>query len=150
MTTNYHCSVLEIGGTGILIDGASGSGKTSLVFGLVERSEVNGYEAHFVCDDQALLRQDGESLIAEAPSTIAGKIELRGFGILDISHKPSAAIDVVFRLVKEDEVERMPSPEIVQLQSVTLPLVKIPMQHEARSARIVMAWLDEYWRKAAT
>ena len=49
--TNHHCNVLLISDCGILIEGESGSGKTSLTLGLLEKACALGIPAKLVSDD---------------------------------------------------------------------------------------------------
>ena len=53
--SNHHACALEIHGTGILIKGSSGSGKTSLMLGLLERAKLENLNAAMIADDQVLL-----------------------------------------------------------------------------------------------
>ena len=94
---NHHCCVVDISGTGVLIEGPSGSGKTSLALGLLERAEVMGRPAFLVADDQAMLQPVNGALVARVPGALAGKAEIRGFGI---SRRPYLENTVV-RLVSK-------------------------------------------------
>jgi serine kinase of HPr protein (carbohydrate metabolism regulator) len=67
-------------GSGVLIVGPSGSGKSSLALRLLDRG------AALITDDYAYLRVSQEVVIARAPEAIAGKIEVRGIGIVDWPH----------------------------------------------------------------
>ncbi|MGO4863291.1 HPr kinase/phosphorylase, partial [Campylobacter jejuni] len=64
-------------GVGVLIAGPSGSGKSDLALRLIDRGAV------LVSDDYTLLHVEGGELHATAPVTIAGRIEVRGIGIVD-------------------------------------------------------------------
>jgi serine kinase of HPr protein (carbohydrate metabolism regulator) len=81
-----HASCVAIKGRGVLIEGRSGEGKSDLALRLIDRG------AMLVSDDQTICqRQDGK-LNACPPATIAGKIEVRGIGILDMPHVERAAV----------------------------------------------------------
>lgn len=71
-----HASCVAIDGRAVLIGGASGHGKSDLALRLIDRG------ARLVADDQTLLEPSGGRLLASAPPTIAGRIEVRGVGIL--------------------------------------------------------------------
>src|SRR5688572_8948122 len=75
-----HVSSVAMDGRAVLISGPSGSGKSDLALRLLDR----GFS--LVSDDQTIVRRDGDRLIASAPQTIAGKLEIRGIGIVDIDH----------------------------------------------------------------
>ena len=72
-----HATCVAIGGRGVLIEGASGSGKSDLALRLIDRGAV------LVSDDYTNVQRIDEMLWATAPLTIAGRIEVRGVGILD-------------------------------------------------------------------
>src|SRR5689334_113133 len=77
-----HGTSVALGGDGILLRGPSGSGKSDLALRLIDGG------ARLVSDDQTELRVFGEELRMTAPASIAGRLEVRGIGIL---HVPSAA-----------------------------------------------------------
>ena len=62
----------------MLISGPSGSGKSDLALRLLDRGFT------LVSDDQTIVRKDGDRLIASAPPTIKGKLEIRGIGIVEM------------------------------------------------------------------
>jgi HPr kinase/phosphorylase len=140
-SANRHCCVVEISGTGILIEGEAGSGKTSLALGLVEAARARGLDAHFVADDQALVELSGNSVVARTPAAIAGLAEVRGHGIVPVKHREACKIGLVVRLVPDESIERMPLAKTCDLLGVTLPVVNTPMRHEAQAVRIVLASL---------
>lgn len=139
LSHNYHCCVLRFGKLGLLIDGASGAGKTSLMLGLLERAEIEGIEAQFVCDDQALLSLEANRLIATSPTTIAGKVEIAGYGIIKVPHVSYTKIDMVVRIVPDSQMERMPKQKTTRLLERELRMIEVPERHEAQSVRIVLA-----------
>ena len=108
MKKNHHCNVLAVSGCGILIEGPSGSGKSSLTFGLLEKSAQMGFENALVCDDQALLAIEDGALVARAPEAIEGKIELRGHGIISIPSIRSCSVSLIVRMIEDENVQRMP------------------------------------------
>ena len=144
---NHHCSVVEIGGFGILIEGASGSGKTSLALGLLDACRFRGIPGVLIADDQAFLMEDANGLRADAPESIRGKAEVRGYGVVNRPSRESAIIHLVVRLVEDRLVERMPEDKsltrigrLALLQPV--PVQNLPQRHEAQGIRIVMAVLE--------
>lgn len=70
------CAALD--GRAILIEGAPGSGKSSLVLALIDRGAV------LVGDDGVTLDNRGGILWACPPPHIAGKLEIRGVGLVDM------------------------------------------------------------------
>lgn len=111
-----HVSCVARDGRAILISGRSGSGKSDLALRLVDRGAI------LVSDDYTIVRRVDGKLIATAPSTIQGKIEVRGVGIL---HFPTAT-DVPASLFVdlERDVERLPpAHESIKICGVEVPLI---------------------------
>ncbi|WP_040850329.1 HPr kinase/phosphorylase, partial [Nitrospirillum viridazoti] len=73
-----HATCVSVGGAGVLLRGASGSGKSDLALRLVDAGAL------LVADDQVALAADPTAtlLTATAPERLAGLIEVRGLGIL--------------------------------------------------------------------
>ena len=142
---NFHCNVVSIGSTGLLIRGNSGDGKTSLTLGLLDRAARLGIPASLISDDQAFLETRDNALFARVPEQIAGKIEIRGYGIVKHAFVPECRIDLVSDLVEIGEVERIPEAASTRLLGVALPLIKVPRQHEEGAIRIIFAALDEHF-----
>lgn len=110
-----HASCVAIGGRAVLLCGASGSGKSDLALRLIDRG------AELVADDQVLLTRDGDTLRASPPATIAGKIEVRGLGILAMPHRTAMPVSLLIQL--DDPIARMP----LDARSRTLAGVDVPV-----------------------
>ncbi len=83
---NVHASCVSIGGRAVLIGGRSGSGKSDLALRLIDRG------ARLVSDDYTLVRRVDQRLVATAPDSIAGKIEVRGVGIIEYPAEQDARV----------------------------------------------------------
>lgn len=121
--SSIHASAVRFGGTGVLIRGASGAGKSRLAQMLLLRGGLFGHEARLVADDRVLLEELDGRLIARAPEAIAGLIEVRGLGIVRFPHLSDAALDLVIDLVPASDLPRLPTIEELQVTfgGVTLP-----------------------------
>ncbi len=96
-----HASCVAIDGQAVLIEGRSGTGKSDLALRLIDRG------ATLVSDDYTvLLRVKGE-LIARAPTNLAGKMEVRGIGILEMPHV--ADVPVALLVAITELPPRMPA-----------------------------------------
>lgn len=118
-----HASCVAIDGRGVLIAGRSGAGKSDLALRLIDRG------ARLVCDDYTRLRRSGERLLASAPATIAGKIEVRGIGIVEM---PAAGeTEIALLLALDEPPARMPEEGVTRtIAGVALPAIALD-PHEA-------------------
>jgi HPr kinase/phosphorylase len=115
-----HGTSVALDGDGVLLRGAPGSGKSDLALRLVDGGAL------LIADDQTELRRGaGDALIASAPPAIAGRIELRGVGILPCPSIAQAPLRLVVDLVAPDAVERLPEPEHCRLLGIALPLLRL-------------------------
>ncbi len=113
---NLHASAVAFGpNSGILITGPSGAGKSTMALGLIEQG------AQLVADDQILIARAGNALFARAPRSIAGMIELRGFGLIRLTPRRLARLRLVIDLSKPEE-RRLPPLETRSIAGVVLPL----------------------------
>ena len=80
--STIHASAVLIGAKAILIRGPSGSGKSRLVWDLLQAAEQGVLPfARLVADDRAFVEtQNGQLLVRPAPA-LAGIIEIFGLGI---------------------------------------------------------------------
>lgn len=116
-TIQVHASCIEIAGAGILLRGPSGSGKSDLALRLIDGG------ARLVGDDRIDLTSQNGALIARAPATIAGKIEVRGLGILSLTAVGRSRVRMAVDLVPPGEVERLPEPRRCSYLGIALPLL---------------------------
>ncbi len=102
-----HGTSVALGGDGILLRGPSGSGKSDLALRLI----ADG--ARLVADDQTELRGVGETLEMAAPAAIAGRLEVRGVGILRVPAVPSAPLPT-FVITATQAAVRWESPRKIR------------------------------------
>src|SRR6187402_2380873 len=127
-----HASCVAIAGRAVLIGGRSGRGKSDLALRLIDRG------AALVSDDYTLVRRRDGRLIAGAPETIAGKIELRGVGILEYPtvHDVPIALFVDLDL----DAARLPDTEEKRLVAgVALPVIGLSSQEPSAPIKVEAA-----------
>ncbi len=116
-----HASCVQLDGAGVIVRGASGSGKSDLCLRLIDAGGL------LVGDDQVLIERgdDGGTLFASAPAGLAGLIEARGVGILRLPHVAGRSpVRLVVDLCPPDRVVRLPEPggdALCELLGVSLP-----------------------------
>ena len=124
---SVHASAVLVGARAVLIRGASGSGKSRLVLALLKAGAAGDLPfARLVADDRVHLEAAHGRLIARPPPTIAGLVEMRGHGPVEMAHEPQAVVGWVVDLDAPDG-QRMPEPatETTEIAGVTLPRVAV-------------------------
>lgn len=112
-----HAGCVAIGGRGILILGPSGTGKSDLAIRLIDRG------AMLVSDDYTCLRAANGFLLASPPAAIAGKIELRGVGIVERAFLREAQIALAVDLAGPPQ--RLPEPARRIWLEQSVPLIAL-------------------------
>lgn len=114
--TVLHASCVTAHGRGLLIRGASGSGKSSLALALMALG------ARLVADDRVVLNLRADRVIASAPDPLRGLIEARGIGLLHAEVLHETPLDLVIDLDRI-EPDRMPPPRHARLLGQDLTLL---------------------------
>ena len=113
-----HASTVAIDGKAVLITGLSGSGKSDLALRLIDRGAV------LVSDDYTIVSRSDDALTACAPSSIKGKMEVRGVGLLPMPVRDNIPIAMIIDLVAP--VTRLPEAwEMRVILGVALPVVPL-------------------------
>ncbi len=128
-----HATCIRIGTHGVLLRGASASGKSDLALRLIDGG------AALVADDQTELTAAGGVLTARPPQALAGLMEVRGLGILRVGNAESAQVRLVIDLVPPEACERMPKPGRCELCGVSLPLVALAPFEASAPAKVRLA-----------
>ena len=135
-----HASCVALDGRAVLITGISGSGKSDLSLRLIDRGFV------LVSDDQTIVRKSGEKLIATAPATIAGKLEIRGVGIVEMATVKDVQVVLIVELTSD--IQRMPDDSRERpVLGVKLPLISVDATTASAASKVALA-LDRLGLKA--
>jgi len=121
------------GWCGVLLRGPSGAGKSDLALRLMEAG------ARLVSDDQVSLTGEAAGLFATAPAALAGRIEVRGIGIVAVPALERARLVLAIDLVSRETVERLPDPATVTLCGVALPLLRLAAFEDSAVAKVRLA-----------
>jgi serine kinase of HPr protein (carbohydrate metabolism regulator) len=127
-----HASSVAVDGRAVLITGPSGSGKSDLTLRLLDRGFT------LVSDDQTIVRREGDRLIATAPATIAGKLEIRGIGIVEMETVSEVPVALLVELTSE--IRRLPDDSRERpVLGVPLPLVSVDALTASAPSKVALA-----------
>ncbi len=118
-TVCVHATTIAWEGQGVLILGASGSGKSTLALHLMALG------CDLVADDQTQLSCENQQLIARCPDAIKGKVEARGFGILNANSVQEAQIICAVDL-DLTEAQRLPDLKTIDFCGQNIRLFHKP------------------------
>jgi len=127
----HQATCVALHGRGVLIEGPSGSGKSSLALALIDRG------AHLVGDDGVCLSVRDGRLWAAPPPRIAGLLEVRNIGLVTLPCT-EAPVALVLRLEQAAPrfVERAGSTALLGLP---LPLIALWPDSPVLALRAEMA-----------
>lgn len=127
-----HASTVAIDGRAVLISGPSGAGKSDLTLRLLDRGFT------LVSDDQTIVRREDDWLIASAPPSIAGKLEIRGIGIIDVDSVDDVPVSLLVELTSD--IQRLPDDNRERpLLGVPLPLISIDAMAASAASKVALA-----------
>ncbi|MEO3997097.1 hypothetical protein [Mesorhizobium sp. CAU 1732] len=138
---NVHATVLVVGRTGLLIQGTSGSGKSSLAARLIDSCAAKRVFSCLVADDRAWISVSAGRIVAEVPDAIAGLIETRGNGPTAVDHERRTLVDAVVNLVEPSRAPRHREPATEDILGVLLPRLDLPSGNPESCSRAVLGWL---------
>jgi serine kinase of HPr protein (carbohydrate metabolism regulator) len=133
VSETVHATCIAIGGRAVLISGPSGSGKSDLALRLIDRGAV------LVSDDYTILEQRGGVLLASPPPTIAGKLEVRGVGIVEQPCVSEVPVALLINL--SQPAERMPDPASPEIAGIALPSIGLSALEASAPLKVEAALL---------
>lgn len=131
MTLQTHATAIEWENVGILIRGAPGSGKTELALKLI------GAGATLIADDQVILNNEENKMMASCPPQLTGLMEIKAIGIVEMNHKVETTVGLVIDLV--DNEEAVPEPEVAEILGIHLPLLRLNPFYLASTQKVRLA-----------
>lgn len=145
-TDSIHGEMLSINGTGVLITGESGMGKSELALDLIKRGHI------LVADDVVEYARIHNEIVCWAPENLRKMLEVRGIGILDVtlivgpqSYLDKTKLDFIIKLVsKEDYIKNNnnrlePTEKSMRLFDIDVTVIEIPVTEGKSMSPIIEA-----------
>ena len=127
-----HASTVALDGRAVMITGPSGSGKSDLALRMLDRGFT------LVSDDQTIVKRDGDRLLATAPPSIAGKLEIRGIGIVEMEHVSDVPVALIVELTSD--LQRLPDDSRERpILGARLPLITIDALTASAPSKVALA-----------
>ena len=127
-----HASTVASNGRAVLITGPSGSGKSDLTLRLLD----HGFT--LVSDDQTIVKREGDRLIALPPPQLAGKLEIRGIGIVDMPYESGVPVALLIELTSE--IQRLPDDSRERpILGLGIPLVSVDAMTASAASKVALA-----------
>lgn len=129
----FHGSMVDVYGVGVMLIGKSGLGKSEVALDLVERGH------RLVADDAVVINRKGENvLIASGNEIVDHFMEIRGLGVVDVKAifgiraiRDKKVVQVVVELLEwneESDYERLGlDTKTTKILGVDIPLIQLPI-----------------------
>lgn len=148
-TTTLHGTLLQIYGTGVLIKGPSGIGKSEIALELIKKGH------NLVSDDSVKIIAYDNRLIGSAPELIKNMIEIRGLGIIDATKlfgysivSDSSPIEFVVELSRWDNkktYERLGNNIVTEnILDVEVEKIDLPVSEGRSMADVIEASVTNF------
>ncbi len=128
-----HGTVVDIAGSGVMLCGESGSGKSDLALRLIDRG------ACLVSDDQVCLTPRGKGVYATAPKALRGFLEIRGLGVVSMPVTGGAYLRLIVHLTSALNVPRLPDVETENILGAEIHSLKLNAFEQSTPIKIELA-----------
>jgi serine kinase of HPr protein (carbohydrate metabolism regulator) len=137
-----HASAVLVGERALLIRGPAGSGKSRLAWALLDaaRAGILRY-AQLVADDRVRIFVASGRLLAAAPDTIRGMIEMRGLGVRRVDCEPLALVGFIVDLGAADGA-RLPEARAGETEILGVKIPRLAVAAGEAAFPLVIAGLS--------
>lgn len=136
-----HATCIALEGRAVLLTGRSGVGKSDLALRcLALGPPLLPGPVMLVADDRVRLRLEQGRLMASCPPAIAGRLEVRGLGILTFDSVETAEVALIVKLDQEHYVERLPASwPTVDLLGISVPELTLRAFEASAALKVMLA-----------
>jgi len=137
-----HGTAVSLGVKAVLIRGPSGSGKSDLALRCIAAAPLpqSPLRAELVADDQVRLVRQGGFIAVSAPTAIAGKMEVRGLGILAVPYRLSARLALIVDIVPAADVPRFPLEDThASFAGVEIPILHLAAFESSAPVKLLLS-----------
>jgi len=129
-----------------ILKGTSNSGKSDLALRFILGTPAELGPA-LIADDHIKVVAKNGALIASAPATIAGQIEVRGIGIVSVAHREQARVRLIVQLVDHDDVPRLPPSPLPSetVCGIALPVLALSPFEASAHLKLRLALQTRVW-----
>jgi len=128
----HQATSVAIGGRAVMIEGAPGTGKSSLALALIDRGAV------LIGDDAVMLEAIGETLLASPHPRVTGLIEVRNVGLMSLPM--TSAVPVALVLILDRAAPRhIEAADSVERGGVSVPAIRLYPDSPVLALRAEMA-----------
>ena len=117
--SNIHATAVSYGGSGVLIRGPSGSGKSDLAIRLIDDG------ATLIADDYVKIDVVGDKILLSPPKNITGLIEVRGIGLITIDSVRDIPLCFIVDLKPPNVIARTPESRAEIIKGISIPITEI-------------------------
>jgi serine kinase of HPr protein (carbohydrate metabolism regulator) len=145
---HVHATAIALGERSVLIRGPSGSGKSDLALRCIAAPALAHipFRAELLADDQVILSCSSAGIETTSPPAIAGRIEVRGLGVLELPFRASAHLALVVDLVPPEEVQRYPlEPMTATFLGIEVPVVRLTPFEASAPVKLLLALHAAGW-----
>jgi len=128
----HQATAVAIGGRAVMIEGAPGTGKSSLALALIDRGAV------LIGDDAVMLEAVGATLLASPHPRVTGLIEVRNLGLTTMP--VTGAVPVALVLILDTASPRhIETADSVERSGVSVPMIRLYPDSPVLALRAEMA-----------
>lgn len=142
LPVRIHATTIAMEGAAAVIRGASGAGKSDLALRCLMRApnHLVTSTVELVSDDYTEVFSDNGTVCARAPEGIAGLLEIRGLGLMEIQACKHARITLIVDLCPPGTIERLPvQSNTVELAGHEFPAIRLSATIASATEKLLIA-----------